>query len=116
MTLPAAALAPVRMLRPQPSDPLREAVGRLASQLPARADAAVLVDLLEDDLREGLDALEDVQAHFTDLLESLERPTPLGLVQAADEQRVLQRLEVLFRSVGQIRRRLGQAAGMMRQR
>jgi hypothetical protein len=116
MTQPAAALAPVRRLFPQPSDPVREAVGRLASRLPARADASVLVDLLEDDLREGLDALEDVQAHFMDLLESLERPTPLGLVQAADDQLALQRLEVLFRAVGQIRRRLNQAAGMMRQR
>ena len=98
-------------------DPLREAVESLARALPARADAAVLVELLEDDLREGLDALGDVEAHFTDVLEALhpDALSPMGMLQAGDEQRVLERLELLMDVVTRVRRRLSQAAGLMRQ-
>jgi hypothetical protein len=117
MTTPAAALVAVpATLSRGGSDPLRESVGRLAHALPMRADATVLVDFLEDDLREGLDALEDVEAHFTDVLETLRSraPTPLGLLEAGDDYLVLQRLEVLMGVVTRIRRRLSQAAGLMR--
>jgi hypothetical protein len=113
--MPAAA--PVATLRLVKSDPVRDAVQRLARALPARTDAAVLVDFLEDDLREGLDALGDVEAHFADVLDALEsrQLSARVLVDAGDDLRALQRLEYLLTVVTQLRRRLSQAAGMMRQ-
>ena len=113
MTPAASRSAPLSLRR---KDPLHEAVDRLARALPARADARVVVDLLEDDLREGLEALGDVESHFTEVVELLRSGslTPVSLLDAGEEARVLQRLEVLFRVVTQLRRRMGQAAGMMR--
>jgi hypothetical protein len=118
MTTPAAALvAAPAALRRTGADPLRQAVGHLGHVLPERADSIVLLDFLEDDLREGLDALDDVEAHFTDVLEALQPDalSPLSMLQAGDEQLVLQRLEVLMEVVTRVRRRLSQAAGLMRQ-
>lgn len=103
--------------RPSSENPLREAIENLARVLPERTDASVLVDLLGDDLREGLDALGDVECHFADVLDAMrmERPSPFTLISVGDDQLVLERLEVLDRVVTQVRRRLSQAAGMMRQ-
>ncbi|MDC0715021.1 hypothetical protein POL68_41615 [Stigmatella sp. ncwal1] len=97
-------------------DPLREAVESLSQALPARADAAVLVELLEDDLREGLDALGDVEAHFSEVIDALSADTPsaFALISVGDEQRVLQRLDTLMGVVTQVRRRLSKAAGLLR--
>ncbi|WIG96305.1 hypothetical protein [Myxococcus sp. SDU36] len=108
------------LVAPPPSrraaDPVRVAVEQLARSLPARTDAAVLVDLLEDDLREGLDALGEVEAHFTDLLDTLrtEALTPAALVDSSDDLRVLQQLDSLHDAVVRLRKRLSQAAGMSR--
>ncbi len=90
----------------------------LGHALPRRADATVLMDFLEDDLREGFEALEDLEAHFVDVLEALHPDAlcPVGLLQAGDEQLALKRLEVLMETVMRVRRRLSQAAGLMRQR
>jgi hypothetical protein len=101
---------------PERADPIREAAERLADILPAREDSRVLVDFLEDDLREGLSAVSDVEAHFTDVLDALraDRITPLGLMQASEDLHVLQRLEYLLTVVSQLRRRLSQAAGRLR--
>lgn len=98
-------------------DAIRESVDRLERFLPDREDSQVLLDFLEDDLREGLDALVEVESHFTDVLDLLrnERPTPLRLVEAAEDFRVLNRLEYLMVVVAQLRRRLAQAAGKMRE-
>jgi hypothetical protein len=117
MSMPAAAFATPVTLRRVKSDPVTEAVERLAGALPARADAAVLVDLLDDDLREGLDALGDVESHFADVLAALRSKdlSPLALLEAGDDLRALRRLEYLLDVVTQLRRRLSQAAGMMRQ-
>lgn len=96
-------------------DAIREAVDRLAAALPEREDTTVLVDFLEDDLREGLNAIADVEAHFTDVLDLLrgDRVTARKLVDAADDLRALQRLEYLIVVVAQLRRRLSQAAGKL---
>ena len=118
MTTPAAALvAAPATLRRSGADPLRQSMEHLGHVLPVRADSTVLLDFLEDDLREGLDALGDVEAHFADVLEALHPNalSPLGMVQAGDEQLVLQRLELLMDVVTRVRRRLSQAAGLMRQ-
>ncbi len=114
MAPPALALAASSPLRR--ADPVRVAVERLARSLPARADAAVLVDLLEDDLREGLDALGEVEAHFTDLLDTLrtEALSPAALVDAGDDLRVLRHLDTLHDSVVRLRKRLAQAAALSR--
>lgn len=113
--MPPLALA-VPVLSRQ-ADPVRVAAERLARVLPARTDAAVLVDLLEDDLREGLDALGDVEAHFSDLLGTLRTGplTPVNLVNAGDDPRILERLDDLHHLVLQLRKRLAQAAAMARQ-
>lgn len=98
-------------------DAIRQSVERLEACLPQREDSAVLLDFLEDDLREGLDAIADVEAHFSDVVELLrsERPTPIRLMEAAEDFRVLNRLEYLMVVVAQLRRRLSQAAGSLRE-
>ncbi|MFZ5471215.1 MAG: hypothetical protein ACOZIN_17470 [Myxococcota bacterium] len=106
---------------PTPSgvnDAVKEAVDRLEQTLPSREDCAVLADFLEDDLREGLEALEEVDAHFHDILDALreERPSPIRLLEASDDFRVLRRLEYLMVVVSQLRRRLAQAAGKLKER
>ncbi|MFY1827037.1 hypothetical protein ACN47A_14040 [Myxococcus fulvus] len=111
---PLALAAPVLSRQ---ADPVRVATERLARALPARTDAAVLVDLLEDDLREGLDALGDVEAHFHDVLVTLRGAalSPVNLINAGDDLRVLERLDELHDVVVQIRKRLAQAAAMAHQ-
>ena len=117
MSTSVAAFAVPATSRNTSEDPLSVAMENLARALPARTDAAVLVDLLGDDLKEGLDALGDVECHFADVLDAmrLERPSPMTLVNVGDDQLVLERLEVLVGVVSQVRRRLSRAAGMMRQ-
>ncbi len=112
-----AAFAVPATSRSTSDDPLGEAMENLARALPARADAEVLVDLLGDDIRQGLDAMGDVECHFADVLDAMrmERPSPMTLVSMGDDQLVLERIEVLVSAVSQIRRRLSRAAGMMRQ-
>ncbi|NVI97877.1 hypothetical protein HV824_07045 [Myxococcus sp. AM009] len=114
--MPPPALTLVAPTPSRRADPVRVAVEQLARSLPARTDAAVLVDLLEDDLREGLDALGEVEAHFTDLLDTLrtEALTPAALVDSGDDLRVLQQLDSLHDAVVRLRKRLSQAAGMSR--
>jgi hypothetical protein len=117
MGMPPPALALAAPALPRRADPVRVAVERLAQSLPARTDAAVLVDLLEDDLREGLDALGDVATHFSDLLGTLRTGelTPVALMDAGEDLRVLQRLDSLHDIIVQLRKRLSHAAGLKRQ-
>lgn len=98
------------------ADVIREAVERLADVLPEREDVKVLIDFLEDDLREGLEAVGEVEAHFTDILDTLrsDRVSPIKLLDAADDFRALQKLEYLLVVVAHLRRRLSQAAGKLR--
>lgn len=97
-------------------DAIAESVERLERLLPRREDAEVLLDFLEDDLREGLDAVGEVEAHFTDVLDALRshQLSPASLLEAAEDFRVLNRLEYLNVVVNQLRRRLSQAAGQLR--
>ncbi|MDY7225244.1 hypothetical protein [Hyalangium rubrum] len=116
MSTSVAAFAVPATPRHAGEDPLREAMENLARALPERTDAAVLVDLLEDDLREGLDAMGDLECHFADVIDALrvEKPAPFTLLAVSDEQLVLQRLDALVSVLTQVRRRLSQAAGMLR--
>jgi hypothetical protein len=117
MSTSVAAFAVPATSRHASDDPLSEAMENLARALPERTDAAVLVDLLGDDLKEGLDALGDVECHFADVLDAmrLPRPAPMTLVDVSNDQLVLERLEVIVGVVSSVRRRMSQAAGMMRQ-
>lgn len=113
--MPMTQTAPVAPLS-KSVDAIRESVERLEQFLPDREDSAVLLDFLEDDLREGLDAIAEVEAHFTDILDVLrnERPSPIRLLEAAEDFRVLHRIEYLMVVVAQLRRRMSQAAGRLR--
>jgi hypothetical protein len=97
-------------------DAVGEAVHRLEAVLPSREESAVLVDFLEDDLRQGLEAIGEVESHFTDLLDLLrsERLSPIRLLEASDDFRVLNRLEYLTVVVAQLRKRLSKAAGTIK--
>ncbi len=99
-------------------DAIRDSVERLECLLPHREDAAVVVDFIEDDIREGLDAVSEVESHFTDILDALrsEQVTPIALLNVAEDFRVLNRIEYLMVVVSQLRRRLSQAAGQLRER
>ena len=107
-------LASVTQLRPV-VDSVRESVQRLEALLPQREDTAVILDFLEDDLREGLDAIAEVEGHFTDILDTLStaKLTPVKVAELAEDFRVLNRLEYLMVVVAQLRRRLSQAAGKL---
>jgi hypothetical protein len=98
-------------------DAIRRSVDRLEALLPEREDSAVLLDFLEDDLREGLEAISEIESHFTDVLETLnsDKVSPVALLDAGEDFRVLNRLEYLMAVVGQLRRRLSQAAGKLRE-
>lgn len=97
-------------------DAISESVDRLERLLPPREEAQVMLDFLEDDLREGLDAVAEVEAHFTDVLDALRdaRLSPALLLEAAEDFRVLNRIEYLSVVAAQLRKRLGQAAGQLR--
>jgi len=107
----SASVFPLR----QSVDAIKESVDRHEQFLPQREDSEVLLDFLEDDLREGLDAICEVESHFTEVLDTLraDRVTAISLVEAADDFRVLNRLEYLMVVVAQLRRRLSQAAGRL---
>ena len=111
--MPSPKMATSVAPRLGPTDAVREAVERLQAYLPEGEECEVLADFLEDDLREGLLAVADVEAHFADIVELLtsERPTPIRLLEAADDLRALSRLEYLFVAISQLRRRLNQVAG-----
>lgn len=101
----------------QSVDAIRESVQRLEELLPERDDSAAVLGFIEDDLREGLDALGDVEAHFTDIMDALRSPrvTPVSLLEVSEDYRVLKRIETLMLVVEQLRRRLGQAAAQLTQ-
>lgn len=97
-------------------DEIGRCVDRLEALLPKREDTRVLVDFLEDDLRQGFEAVEEVEAHFRQILETLDsrQISPAALVEASEDFRILNRLDYLHVVVGQLRKRLSQAAGKLR--
>jgi hypothetical protein len=105
------ASAHLRALRAVP-DPVRDAIDLLARRLPRDTDTRMVLDFLEDDLREGLSAIADVEAHFTDVLDALraEDCTAEELLATAEDLEVLRRVEYLLNVAAQLRRRVHQAA------
>lgn len=90
----------------------RLAADRLRQVLRQRHDGAVLADLVEDDLRAALEGLETLHAHLQDMFGALlaQRPTPLELLEAADDSHAQAALAALEDTLGGLRRRLAQAA------
>lgn len=93
-------------------DPVRDAIDLLSRRLPKDTDTRVVLDFLEDDLREGLSAIADVEAHFTDVLDALRADdcTAQELLDTAEDLEVLRRVEYLVNVAAQLRRRVHQAA------
>lgn len=93
-------------------DPVRDAIDLLGRRLPKDTDTKVVLDFLEDDLREGLSAIADVEAHFTDVLDALRADdvSAAELLAAAEDLEVLRRVEYLLTVAAQLRRRVHQAA------
>ena len=93
-------------------DAIREAMVRLRTQLRRASDDPVRVELLEDDLREGLRTVEDVRGFFDDVLALLVNPDTRGrdLVDLADDAQVVNQLDYLVVLVNNLRRRLMQLA------
>jgi hypothetical protein len=96
-------------------DKVSEAVGRLAAALPRREDARVLTDFLEQELRDGLEALEELQAHIGALLAALRtgRLSPILLLAAAEDGDARARAELLCELLPQLRRRVERAAVLL---
>ena len=93
-------------------DAIRQAVSRLRHNMRRAKDDPVRVDLLEDDLREGLKTVEEVREFFDDVLTLLANPSARGvdLVDLADDPQVVDRLDYLVVLVNNLRRRLMQVA------
>jgi len=88
----------------------------LRRALVSRSDGGVLSALVEDDLRSALGGLEALHAHLESLVETLlaAHPTPLGLIEAADDAQAQAALESLEGSLASLRRRLALAAARLR--
>jgi hypothetical protein len=103
------------------TEPTLESLTRTAGEalrraLATRSDGGVLSALVEDDLRSALGGLEALHSHLESLVEALltSRPTPLGLIEAADDAQAQVALESLEESLGSLRRRLALAAARLR--
>jgi len=88
----------------------------LRRALAASSSGSVLSTQVEEDLRSALVGLEAIHAHLEDLVATLlePRPTPLSLVEAADDSRAQAALVALEETLTSLRRRLGQAAAQLR--
>jgi hypothetical protein len=94
----------------------RTAADALRRALAASTSGSVLSTQVEEDLRSALVGLEAIHAHLEDLVSTLlePRPTPLSLVEAADDSRAQAALLALEETLTSLRRRLGQAAAQLR--
>lgn len=89
-----------------------EAMERLRRRMRRATDDPVRVELLEDDLREGLKTTDEVKEFFDEVLTLLASPDARGhdLVDLADDPQILDRLDYLVVVVNNLRRRLMQVA------
>src|SRR5262245_44053089 len=96
----------------------RTAGDALRRALASNSTGSVLSTQVEEDLRSALTGLEALHAHLEDLVATLlhPRPTPLSLVEAADDARAQAALAGLEDTLTSLRRRLGQAAAQLRMR
>ena len=91
------------------ADEIREAFGKLRARMRRAHDPDPLhLEFMEDDLREGGAALEEVEGFFADVLKLVEssEARPADLIDLADDTAVLDRLDYLVVVVNNLRRRL----------
>lgn len=96
-------------ITPGSSDDIREALKSLRSRMRRANDPDPLhLEFIEDDLREGALALEEVEAFFADVLRLLSSRETRGadMVDLADDTAVLDRLDYLVVVVNNLRRRM----------
>lgn len=88
----------------------------LRRALASSGTGSVLSTQVEEDLRSALTGLEALHSHLEDLVSTLlePRPTPLSLVEAADDSRAQEALVSLEETLTSLRRRLSQAAAQLR--
>ena len=115
-TVPTSELAPSTSPAPSLESLSRTAADALRRALAASSFGSVLSTQVEEDLRSALVGLEAIHAHLEDLVGTLlePRPTPLSLVEAADDARAQAALVALEETLTSLRRRLGQAAAQLR--
>lgn len=107
-----AAMTPALEHFPEPrseDDEVHAAIEHLRGRFfRRRGQDQVLVDFLEDELREGQQAVDAVAAYFDEVLATLRdrETTAAGLIDLADDSAVLDRLEDLEAAVGNLRKRL----------
>jgi hypothetical protein len=91
---------------------ISEAIVRLRRQTRRQGDDPIRVDLLEDDMREGLKTVDAVREYFDDVLTLLANPDTRArdVIDLADDPEVLDRLDYLVVVVNNLRRRLMQVA------
>jgi len=91
---------------------IRKAISRLRGQTRRQGDDPIRVDLLEDDLREGLRTAETVREYLGDVLALLANPgtRACDVIDLADDPQVVDELDYLVVSVNNLRRRLMQIA------
>ena len=96
----------------------RTAADSLRRALSSTSSGGVLSTQVEEDLRSALVGLEALHAHLEELVSTLlaPRPTPLALVEAADDSHAQAALLALEETLTSLRRRLGQAAAQLRVR
>lgn len=109
-------MADLATVEPSLESLTRTAGESLRRALAFRTDGNVLSALVEDDLRSALGGLEALHAHLESLVEALlaSRPTPLGLIEAADDAQAQTALQTLEGSLDSLRRRLALAAVRLR--
>lgn len=114
--VPSSELAPSTSPGTSLESLSRTAADALRRALAASTSGSVLSTQVEEDLRSALVGLEAIHAHLEDLVSTLlePRPTPLSLVEAADDSRAQAALLALEETLTSLRRRLGQAAAQLR--
>ena len=115
--LPFGAVSTSELAPSIPPDTSLESLSRTAGDALRRAltssgAGCVLSTQVEEDLRSALTGLEALHSHLEDLVSTLltPRPTPLALVEAADDSRAQAALVDLEETLTSLRRRLSQAA------
>ena len=91
---------------------IEEAFVGLRSRTRRKGDDPVRLELIEDDLREGFQAVESVREYFDDVVALLANPSTCGrdVIDFVDDPRTVEHVEYLVALVNNLRRRLMQLA------
>lgn len=93
-----------------------QALPKIRAVLEARGVDPVVCDFVEDDLREATEALSDIEAFFQESVEALLKPTASVLYDRAADASVFERLDHLYETLHNLRRRMVQVSARVRRR